>query len=220
MENFGTVIEFSLAGFQDDKILRQWIESPANPIVHPLIDRPAATFVTRHAGDGRVDNVLLSIKSKSQSKTDRVAVVPKIHILTCERLELLYRPHSYGPRPGQQIAHACRRAAQQQSRELHVVGRGGIHSLSTAWRSVRRGVGTLFRPVATRKTNQPKPSPNICTMPKCFWTKLASSGGIGSPLEPRTGAARVGTGRKKGSIPSPTPVFQSVRQSCDPLVIR
>ena len=25
---------------------------------------------------------------------------------------------------------------------------------------------------------------------------------------------------RKGSIPSPTPVFQSVRQSCDPLVIR
>ena len=44
MENFSTVIEFSLAGFQDDKILRQWIESPAIPIVHTLIDRPAATF--------------------------------------------------------------------------------------------------------------------------------------------------------------------------------
>ncbi|MGA8774143.1 MAG: twin-arginine translocation signal domain-containing protein, partial [Terriglobales bacterium] len=44
MENFGTVIEFSLAGFQDDKILRQWVESPAVPIVHTLIDRPAATF--------------------------------------------------------------------------------------------------------------------------------------------------------------------------------
>jgi hypothetical protein len=38
MENFGTVIEFSLAGFQDDKILRQWIEPPAVPIVHRLID--------------------------------------------------------------------------------------------------------------------------------------------------------------------------------------
>jgi hypothetical protein len=53
MENFGTVIEFSLAGFQDDKILRQWIESPAFPIVHTLIDRPVATFeliafATRH----------------------------------------------------------------------------------------------------------------------------------------------------------------------------
>jgi len=97
MENFGTVIEFSLAGFQDDKILRQWIESPVVPIVHTLIDRPAATFeliafATRHAGEGRVDNVLLSIKSKSKSKSHskskNIAVVPKIHIRTCERLEL------------------------------------------------------------------------------------------------------------------------------------
>jgi hypothetical protein len=93
MENFSTLVEFSLAGFQDDKILRQWIESPAVPIVHTLIDRPAATFeliafATRHAGEGRVDNVLLSVKSKSQSKTGRVAVVPKIHIRTCERLDL------------------------------------------------------------------------------------------------------------------------------------
>ncbi len=89
MENFGTVVEFSLAGFQDDKILRQWIESPAVPIVHTLIDRPAATFeliafASRHGGEGRVDNVLLSIKSKR----GRVAVVPKIHIRTCERLQL------------------------------------------------------------------------------------------------------------------------------------
>ena len=96
MENFGTVVEFSLAGFQDDKIVRQWVESPAVPIVHTLIERPAATFeliafATRHASEGRVDNVLLSIKSKSgraSSKTGRVAVVPKIHIRTCERLEL------------------------------------------------------------------------------------------------------------------------------------
>src|ERR1039457_4337557 len=89
MENFGTVIEFSLAGFQDDKILRQWIESPPVPMVHSLINRPAATFeliafATCHAGEGRVDNVLLSIKSNS----GRVAVVPKLHIRTCERLEL------------------------------------------------------------------------------------------------------------------------------------
>jgi hypothetical protein len=93
MENFGTVIQFTLAGFQDDKILRQWIESPEIPVVHTLIDRPGATFeliafATRHAGEGRVDNVLLSVKSKSQSKTGRVAVVPKIRIRTCERLEL------------------------------------------------------------------------------------------------------------------------------------
>jgi len=89
MENFSTAIEFSLAGFQDDKVLRQWIESPGVPIVHTLIDRPAGTveliaFATRHGGEGRVDNVLLSIKAKK----NRVAVVPKIRIRTCERLEL------------------------------------------------------------------------------------------------------------------------------------
>jgi len=43
MENIASAVEFSLAGFQDGKILRQWIESPAVPIVHTLIDRPAAT---------------------------------------------------------------------------------------------------------------------------------------------------------------------------------
>jgi hypothetical protein len=89
MENFHTVIRFSLAGFQDDKVLRQWIESPGTPIVHTLIGRPAATlelvaFATRHTGEGRVDNVLLSIKSKKGS----VAVIPKLHIRTCDRLEL------------------------------------------------------------------------------------------------------------------------------------
>jgi hypothetical protein len=93
MENFGMVIEFSLAGFQDDKIIRQWIESPVIPIVHTLIDRPAATFeliafATRHSGEGRVDNVLLSIQSKSQTKNGRIAVLPKIRIRTCEKLEL------------------------------------------------------------------------------------------------------------------------------------
>src|SRR5580700_6225882 len=89
MENFSTVVEFSLAGFQDDKILRQWIESPGVPIVHTLIDRPAATleliaFATHHAGEGRVDNVLLSIRSKKGS----IALVPKLHIRTCEKLAL------------------------------------------------------------------------------------------------------------------------------------
>jgi hypothetical protein len=59
------------------------------PIVHTLIGRPAATlelvaFATRHTGEGRVDNVLLSIKSKTGS----VAVVPKIHIRTWEKIEL------------------------------------------------------------------------------------------------------------------------------------
>ena len=89
MEDFATVMTFSLAGMQDDKVLRQWIESPGVPIVHTLVDRPAATmeliaFASRHAGEGRVDNVLVSFKAKGKA----MAVMPKIHIRTCEKLEL------------------------------------------------------------------------------------------------------------------------------------
>ena len=89
MEDFATVIEFSLAGFQDDRVFRQWIEEPGVPIVHTLIDRPSATleliaFASRHNDEGRVDNVLLSIKSKR----GRVAVAPKLRLRTCDKLEL------------------------------------------------------------------------------------------------------------------------------------
>lgn len=89
MDNFTTFIDFSLSGFQDDKVVRQWIEAPSIPIVHTLIDRDAVTleltaFATRHASEGRVDNVLLTIRSKRGS----VSVVPKIHIRSCDKLEL------------------------------------------------------------------------------------------------------------------------------------
>jgi len=89
MEDFATVVEFSLAGFQDDKVVRQWIEAPGVPIVHTLVERPAATFeliafASRHGDEGRVDNVLMSIKSKGAS----VAVGPKVHIRSREKLEL------------------------------------------------------------------------------------------------------------------------------------
>lgn len=84
MEDFATVCTFSLAGMQDDRVVRQWLEAPHIPIVHTLIERPAATlelmtFATRHANEGRVDNVLMTILPKQQA----VAAVPRIHIRTC-----------------------------------------------------------------------------------------------------------------------------------------
>lgn len=87
VEDFGLVFELSLAGFQDDRVVRQWAESPSVPIIHTLIERPAATleliaFATNRESDGRVDNVLMKIKSKS----GRVAVMPRIHINTCFKL--------------------------------------------------------------------------------------------------------------------------------------
>ncbi len=87
MEDFGLVIEFSLAGFQDDKVIRQWIEAPSVPIVHTLVDRPAATlelvaFASRDTSEGRVDNVLITVSAKQGA----VAVTPKLHIRTREKL--------------------------------------------------------------------------------------------------------------------------------------
>ena len=92
-EDFGTVCTFSLAGMQDDRVLRQWLEDPHVPIVHTLIDRPASTleltaFATRHANEGRVDNVLLAILSKRS----RVAAIPRLHLRTCRKLNQISGP--------------------------------------------------------------------------------------------------------------------------------
>jgi hypothetical protein len=44
MEDFATVCTFSLAGMQDDRVVRQWLEAPHIPIVHTLTERPTATL--------------------------------------------------------------------------------------------------------------------------------------------------------------------------------
>ena len=87
MEDFSTVCTFSLAGMQDDRVSRQWLESPETPIVHTLIERPTAefeliAFASRHKDEGRVDNVLMTITPKQGT----VAAIPKIHIRTCDRM--------------------------------------------------------------------------------------------------------------------------------------
>ena len=88
MEDFSTVCTFSLAGMQDDRVVRQWIEAPHIPIVHTLIERPTATlevtsFATRHAKEGRVDNVLMTILPKQAS----IRAIPRIHFRTCLSLK-------------------------------------------------------------------------------------------------------------------------------------
>src|ERR1700736_1301309 len=42
MEDFATVCAFSLAGMQDDRVEKQWLEAASVPIVHTLIGRPTA----------------------------------------------------------------------------------------------------------------------------------------------------------------------------------
>jgi len=93
MEDFATVCSFSLAGMQDDRGTRQWLEAPHVPIVHTVIERPTATleltaFATRRVREGRVDNVLLEIRSKHGA----VAAVPRVHIRTCRAMKQLTGP--------------------------------------------------------------------------------------------------------------------------------
>jgi hypothetical protein len=93
VEDFGTVCTFSLAGMQDDRVVRQWLEAPNIPIVHTLIERPTASleltaFATRHGNEGRVDNVLLTILPKGSS----VAVIPRMHVRTCRTLKQMTGP--------------------------------------------------------------------------------------------------------------------------------
>lgn len=92
-EDFATVCTFSLAGMQDDRIVRQWIEAPNVPIVHTLIERPTATleltaFASRHANEGRVDNVLLSIVPKESA----VSAIPLLHLRTCRKMKQMTGP--------------------------------------------------------------------------------------------------------------------------------
>lgn len=93
MEDFSTVYSFSLAGMQDDRVVRQWLEAPHVPIVHTLMDRPTATleltaFATRYGSEGRVDNVLVAVHSKHGP----VALVPRIHIRTCSTMKQVTGP--------------------------------------------------------------------------------------------------------------------------------
>src|SRR5437667_8316962 len=93
VEDFATVCTFSLAGLQDDRVARQWLEAPNIPIVHTLIERPTATleltaFATRHGNEGRVDNVLMTILPKQ----DAIAASPRVHVRTCPHFKLSSGP--------------------------------------------------------------------------------------------------------------------------------
>jgi len=87
MEDFSTVCTFGFAGMQDDLVNRQWLESPAVPIVHTRIERRKAhmeliAFASRRENEGRVDNVLIIITPKQSI----VTVTPKLHIRACDSL--------------------------------------------------------------------------------------------------------------------------------------
>ncbi len=94
IDQFDTVVEFTLAGMLGEKWVRQWMEAPNIAILHTLLERPAAeleliAFATRREGEGRVDNVLMEIRAKAGD----VIAAPRVRIRSCT-------PYRLGPNAG------------------------------------------------------------------------------------------------------------------------
>jgi len=86
---FGTVVEFTVAGMGEDAWREQTMEGCGIPIVHTRIDRAAINveliaFATRRDGEGRVDNVLVEIRAKSGV----VVASPLVHIRSCRNYRM------------------------------------------------------------------------------------------------------------------------------------
>jgi hypothetical protein len=89
IDQFCTIVEFTLAGMMRDTWRHQHMEAPGIPIAHTLIERPTAymeliTFATRREGEGRVDNVLMEIRPKSSD----VIAAPRVLIRSCKQYKL------------------------------------------------------------------------------------------------------------------------------------
>jgi hypothetical protein len=87
---FPEIVEFALLGMEANEVRGQQLESPGVPIVHTRIERPEAfleltTFATRRAGEGRVDNVILEIETRS---SHGVRVDPVIIVRTKREIKL------------------------------------------------------------------------------------------------------------------------------------
>lgn len=89
INQFGTIVEFTLAGMRRDTWVEQKMEAPGIPILHTVIDRPTATleliaFASRRPGEGRVDNVLMEIRARDED----VIATPLIRIRSCHKFDL------------------------------------------------------------------------------------------------------------------------------------
>ncbi len=89
IELFPAVVAFSVCGLEPDTVERQELEAPGVPIVHTFIDRPSAkleliAFATNRRGEGRVDNVILHVRSKTPGER---RAAPRVRIDSREPLE-------------------------------------------------------------------------------------------------------------------------------------
>lgn len=85
--NIPVRVEFSLQGMNTDCVVSQELESPLLPIVHTLIERDSVrmeliAFASNRAGEGRVDNVLMTVIPR---RDERVHAGPLVAIASQQR---------------------------------------------------------------------------------------------------------------------------------------
>lgn len=91
IDYFPLVIDFALGGMKEADTIEQTMESPSAPILRTRMDYPRATmllttFATSHPDEGRVDNVLIEVRSRG-SKPVRVSPLLKIHCIEKHELK-------------------------------------------------------------------------------------------------------------------------------------
>jgi hypothetical protein len=77
---FTAIVEFSVHGMEEDRILTQRLESPRTPVIHTLIDRPSLqieliAFATNRPQEGRVDNVIMELRGKGKGEVRAVPLM-------------------------------------------------------------------------------------------------------------------------------------------------
>jgi len=95
IDYFPTVVEFSLAGMEADRVISQRLESPGIPIVYTQIERPTVTlqlitFATNRKDEGRVDNVVVAVRPKTKSPIHH-----QILVRITTRTDLSVRPSGF-----------------------------------------------------------------------------------------------------------------------------
>ncbi|HEY6447631.1 MAG TPA: hypothetical protein VIY53_14310 [Acidobacteriaceae bacterium] len=88
INQFGTIVEFTLSGMGRDTWAAQTMEAPGVPILHTRLERATATieliaFCTRRENEGRVDNVLMEIRARDED----AMVTPLVRIRSGEKFQ-------------------------------------------------------------------------------------------------------------------------------------
>jgi hypothetical protein len=143
VDQFGAIVEFTLAGMGQDTWRAQRMESPGLPIVHTLLERAGAeieltAFATRRKGEGRVDNVLMEVRPKAAE----AIASPLIRIRSCRNYKLgdsAGAVRSVFREAGEQAWMVCLPQTPLQSPN------------DVMWRVVEGGYELLLQPGAARR---------------------------------------------------------------------